>query len=1153
MSRLEIALLGAPLIKMDGKMVQTDRRKAIALLAYLAVTGKSQSRDHLAGFLWPDYERDSAYAYLRRTLWELNKILGKGWANADRETVQLKESADFQLDTADFENLIKRFTTDGEADHLKAAIYLYRDDFMSGFVVADTVPFEDWQNQQAEYFRREFARALERLIESRVNTGEYESALPHARRWLALDPLNERAHRAIMRLLAGMGDRTGAIRQYENCSQTLKDELGIAPQPGTDELYNAILNGEISEVRKPFMPIQQAGLRSVSRLPQMPTPFIGRRPEVEQIKFLIANPAHHLVTLVGPGGTGKTRLSIQAASEIENTFSDGVFFASLAPVQSSDAVLPTMAKVLNFSFYQEEETPREQLLNYLREKKLLLILDNFEHLLGASDLVADILTRSANVKLMVTSRVRLNVQGEQLFNVTGMRIPTVAEADGWDDIEEQARPFSAVQLFIDRARRIQQNFLLTKENVHSVMEICNLVYGMPLGLELAAAWLELLPPKDIAAEISRSLDFLETDQVDVPDRQRSIRAVFESSWRLLSKEEQSAFLRLCVFVGSFSREAAQQVSRASLKNLLGLMNKSWLQQTEDGRFQLHELMRQYGNERLRADNTIWREANNRHADYFADFVAKQSIKMRGSEQPAGLKAMEDEFDGNIKAAWDWLVVEQRWGDIIDRMLFGLFQFGLVFWRVEEMISLLRKARLSLESELHHQEWLPFAIVGTLEVFCEESGGIKDADPIGQLAVIWEIVVGHDLVESMGFWFVVLAGIERIRNPELDELYELYENAVTQLREQKLLWELGFSLLIQANWWNLYSYDEEKLLEARQIFRDLGVVYEQGIVAQLLGRHAFQQRRPFSEITNYFREAMKFDKQLESLPRISIDWVNLTGIYFQQGEIEKGFEFLHDTQNTFERIGNMRSLVSSLNWEGLYAIRYSTWEHTLKVRLRGLELARKLGNESDPAWQTFELGDVYRISGDLEKALELYEQAQANFEKMNLVLGLGYYQRALGDIALQEQRFTDALNHYQEFMRLASQVNHLWSIGQARAKLALAKAYSGNFRDARSEIHDALSQMRDWREDDLVLQLLLAEPICLKHEGKIEEAIKLTAFIASHPISWNETKQQARAILETASHELPDEAVQSAIEQGKALNLETVIAGLTKQTADHPSN
>ena len=594
MSRLKIALLGAPEIIVDGALVKSDRRKAVALLAYMAVTGKTHSRDHLAALLWPDYDQSSAYAYLRRTVWELNKVLGKGWIEAGRDTIAMLPSPDLWLDTTAFQEGTQD-ASDPVAG-LEDAISLYRGDFLEGFAVADTATFEEWQFEQAEYFRRLFSGALEELVRALNLGGDFETALLYARRWLALDTLNEPAHCAVIRTLAGMGDRTGAIRQYETCIQILNDELGIEPLPETSELYGSILRGEISAGQRtetaqvPDHPPPPDAGENVMHLPSPPTPFIGRRPEVEQVKKLVLSPDHRLVTLTGPGGTGKTRLSIQAASELGDAFRDGIYFARLSPVQSADRVIPALAKALDFTFFLEEERPRQQLLDYLCDKQLLIVMDNFEHLLEASVLVKDILTKAAGVKVIATSRVRLNIQGEQLFQVGGMRTPDASEINDWDDPEEQARPFSAVQLFLDRARRVQPDFTLTSQNTGPVMEICRLVRGMPLGLELASTWLELLTPQEIAAEIRNSLDFLETDQAGVPDRQRSIRAVFESSWKLLDEQEREVFRRLCVFVGSFSRQAAQKVSGASLRTLLKLADKSWLQHTGGGRFLLHELM-----------------------------------------------------------------------------------------------------------------------------------------------------------------------------------------------------------------------------------------------------------------------------------------------------------------------------------------------------------------------------------------------------------------------------------------------------------------------------------------------------------------------------------------------------------------------------------
>lgn len=1143
MPRLEIALLGPPQVRLDGRPVETDRRKAIALLAYLAVTSQAHPREALAELLWPGYERENASAYLRRTLWELNQILGKGWIEADREQVALTLTPDLWRDTVAFQ--AATHVQRGDSAALTEAASLYRDDFLAGFVVADTAPFDSWQTQQSEHFRRVLARILEKLIDARSNAGEPEAALPHAHRWLALDTLNEAAQRAIMRLLAAMGDRAGAIRQYEACAQTLKAELHIAPQPETTELYQMLLRGDIraapttDEQTSPATQPARAEQRPASRLPVWPTPFIGRRAEVEQIKALVQNPQHCLVTLTGPGGTGKTRLSLQAATEMAEAFPDGVFFAPLAPLPSAEAVLAAVAKALDFSFYREEESPRQQLLDYLSEKRLLLILDNFEHVLDAAGLVTGMLTWAANIKIIVTSRVRLNVPGEQLYPVGGMRAPPMAEVEAWDDPEAQAQPFSAVQLFLDRARRVQPRFALTKENSRAVLEICRLVHGMPLALELAAAWMELLPPAEIAAEITRSLDFLETDQAGVPDRQRSIRALFESSWKLLSEEEQAAFLRLCVFVGTFSRDAAQQVSRASLRTLLKLVDKSWLQPTEGGRFQLHELMRQYGVARLQADEAAWRAAKNQHASYFADFAVEQTGRIRSRQQVAGLKAFEEEFTSNIKAAWDWLVAERQWAVLIEKLLPGLYPFGNIRDRLDELIAWFRTPRLALEAAGRVDERLALAIFGTVEVGAEEGVQIKDANPIGRLTALWELVKTHHLAEPMGFWFVVLAGLVLARNVDPSAEAPLAE-AVARIRQQNDPYLLGFSLIIQSDLGGDFSYDEAKVREAGRLFKDLGVLYEQGVVARMQGQHASQQKRPPAEIIEYINRSQQFFEQVGIPYHSAFNAFMLAGMYIQQDQAEQLFEHFHHDQRIMEQLGNMRYLGTLLQWEGLYAARYSSFEHALKVRHRSLEIARKTAVQSDVAWQHFELGDVYRIFGQPGPAAELYAQAHTEFEQMNLLLGLGFYERAQGDMAIVAGRYAEALTRYQAFLRYAQQDNHTWGIGQAHAKLALAHAYLENREQARLETHSALTKMREWGQDELELLALLAETVCLLQEGQPEQAIELTAFIAHHPASWNETKQHAHALLEMATNHLSAEQAQAAVERGKALRLEEII-------------
>ena len=1147
MASLEIALLGAPRITCDGKAVKTDRRKAIALLAYLAVTGKSHTRDHLAGLLWPGYERESAYAYLRRTLWELNQVLEKAWLVLEGDHVAL-QLTQVSLDTADFERLSHAL----EAEELTRAIALYRGEFMEGFSVADTAPFEEWQLQQTEYFRREFAETLEKLVNVLQQEKDFNVGLDYARRWLAIDLLNETAHCAIMRLLAAMGDRTGAIRQYETCVQALDSELGVTPQLDTTLLYQAILHGTV-RAETTTQTGQSSGIAApaVIHLPVLPTPFIGRRPEVEQIKSLAQDPAHHLIALVGPGGTGKTRLSIQVASEIGNLFPDGIFFIPLAELQTTEAIPSAMAKALGFSFYRDER-PIQQILDFLREKHMLIILDNFEHLIEASELVAEILATAPEVKVFVTSRVRLNIQGEQLYTVGGMRMPDEAEASKWDDPLEQTKPYSAIQLFLDRARLVKPDFVLAKENLPHVLKICNLVQGVPLGLELAAAWLELLSPAEVSAEIARSLDFLETNQVDVPDRQRSIRAVFESSWNLLKDDEKMMLQRLCVFAGSFSREAAQEVSGASLRVLLKLVNKSWLQQIQGGRYQLHGLLRHYGLERLKSDVVAWNDAHDRHAAYFTRFIALQSLRMKSKEQNAGKQALEEELLSNIKAAWDWLILKQRWSEIVDPFALGLLQVGYIRAQMVDLLPWIRDARLQVAS-IVEKEPLNFAIISTLEVYTEESEQIKDFHPADRTISTWQFVSQHQLAEPMGLWFVVLASMVIARNLDPDGENQLNQ-AVERIRSQNDKWALGIALVFQSNRLGLYGYDEEKLLEAGRLFESLEALNERGIVAELLCRHAIAQKRPLDIVISYDQQAKRFFREAGSEAPSLSSFLNLTDLYFRQGKIEEGFAVHRETQQMLERIGNQRLLVFNSHWEALRAVRFSTFQHALDAQQHSIDLSLKMGvSKADYFWGIYEKGDIYRIFGDPSKAVELYEQALVGFRKLYMVLGVGYYWRALGDIALKGERYEEALEHYNQYLDYAVLDNHVWSMVQANAKRALAFAYLGKTVQARSEILSVLRNAREMGEDELAYHALLAEAACLDQEGQQEKAVELAAFLQNNPVVWNEIKHHAREIIEKIASNLPEPAVQAALQRGRLLELDSVSYAIISKATDQPIN
>jgi predicted ATPase/DNA-binding CsgD family transcriptional regulator len=315
--------------------------------------------------------------------------------------------------------------------------------------------------------------------------------------------------------------------------------------------------------------------KPANALPPEPTPFIGRVKELTEIRRLLDGT--RLLTLTGAGGIGKTRLALHAASDLRDEFENGVFFVSLAPISSGKHIVQAIAEAIGFPL-STDAAPIDQLLSHLRKRQILLVMDNFEHLPDGVDIVAEILQNAANVKILVTSRENLKLQGETVLVITGMGFPDQETSAG-----QQA--YDAIELFLHSIRRIHPKFNPDVDDLNQLEHICRLVDGMPLAIELAAGWMNVLSPKELAIEIQQGLDILTSEMRDVPQRHHSMRTVFDQSWSLLDQTEREAFMRLSVFRGGFTREAGQAVAGTSLQSLAGLVNKSFLRHNPNsGRF-----------------------------------------------------------------------------------------------------------------------------------------------------------------------------------------------------------------------------------------------------------------------------------------------------------------------------------------------------------------------------------------------------------------------------------------------------------------------------------------------------------------------------------------------------------------------------------------
>lgn len=691
MPQIRMFLFGPPRIERGGQPVEISLRKAVAILVYVVASQHSHTREALAALFWPEADQSTALGNLRRALHRVNKALQVELLLTTRHSVSRNPDVAIWLDIEVFQQQVASCESSlAEADHqcivrLSEAVELYTDHFLAGFGLPDSPAFDEWQFFQAESLRQAQATALQRLINWHTGQGHLEQSIAYVRRWLALDVLHEPAHCELMQLYALAGQWSAALRQYQECARLLAKELGVEPGETTTALYDAIKTRAVEPLLSPVHPsrqIEPEQPRVTHNLPLPGTFFVGREKELTEIKALLSDPSFRLLTLIGPGGVGKTRVALQAAFASLDSFQHGAFFVPLAGVTTPDQIVPALAESLSFRSYQEGE-PKRQLLDYLRPRQLLLVFDNFEQVSEGADLIVDILQVAPQVRVLVTSRERLNLSAEAVYVLGTMPYPTEQE-----DLT-RALEYPAVKLLVESARQARPQLRLLEQDIRDAARICQLVQGMPLALVLAAGWLGMLSFDEVADQIAHSLEFLESQTRDVPARQRSVQAAFDYSWRRLSQEEQRAFMRLSVFRGHFTLQAARRIASTTLLTLRILIDKSFVTIKPDGQYEIHELLRQFAEQHL---ELAGQAAATRlaHSQYYLQRLQDLEPDLKGRRQLAALDEVAADIE-NVRAAW--LYTLGRADDAaIDSALESLFLFHYMHGRYQEGAELLHLAR-----------------------------------------------------------------------------------------------------------------------------------------------------------------------------------------------------------------------------------------------------------------------------------------------------------------------------------------------------------------------------------------------------------------------------------------------------------------------------
>ena len=1116
MAQLSLYFLGPFTVKLGEQSIsQFSSDKVRALLAYLAVeAGKPHRRSALAGLLWPEYSERAARDSLRNALANLRQAIADHQADppfllSDRETIQFQSSSDHWLDLRAFERYLNpdnppltNLSPQSEVENLKSAVELYRGDFLQGFSLTDSPAFDEWTLLRRKNLRREVVNACSRLAQTFDLREDFEQACIYAYKLVDIEPWHEETHRQLMRLLATSGQRVAALAQYEACCQSLQKELEVEPDLETIQLYEKIRDGEIkgSAQRKQLL----------HNLPAMLSRFVGRENELEELKRRLEDPGCRLLTLVGPGGYGKTRLAIEAARGQIEHFKHGVYLVPLAGIQAPDAVPLAIGQALSFSFGADRE-PWQQILDYLRGKKALLVMDNFEHLLPGAQMLVELLHNAPGVKILATSRFRLNVLDENLFSLSGMAYP---EASSLECQVPALTHSPSVQLFLEGVKRVKPGYEPGEEDLKQIGTICRLADGIPLVILLSASWCGLLGPGKIAAKISREdLDFLEAEWGDVPERQRSLRQVFDHSWELLSVEQQETLAGLSVFPRSFSFQSARAVTGLSLKTLRGLIDRSLVETTVAERYELHPLMRQYAKKKLADWPELSASVQERHCAFFARQLADWAAALQGPEQLEAQREIVLEIE-NIRLAWGLGLEHARFG-CLSGALDGL-------GRLYERLCLYQEGEDVFEKaveQMHHRlpdldpNHIPFLIrsVSWQSVFNRLLGHNESA---GQA-----IQVGFNLLES---W---------------------------PLQQQEL--ELEKAFLLQQRGALRFDSDREgsqrDFQASLEIYQSLGHRWRQAPVLNYLARIVFCLGK-FQEAIGLLEESLFIYRDCGDIVGIAKTQIILSNQLSAFGDFEKIDDFVHKQALQLRDLGSPALLADYLMKDGInqgYLGRFVEGQKRMEAALDIYEdlgdLRNRASLEEILGWININQGFYHRGCERVQVSMELARK-QGNKHLIALgYLGLGVGNLVYGVYQQAQQNLKESISYYRQATQQDELGLALVGLSEAEYRLGLLSDASIHFREALQLAH----QTGSWHTS---VNVVGRAALFAALQGDIEKGVELYALVTHYPyvgnsVFWEDTA--GRHIAERAA-DLTEEVRTAAQDRGMKRDLHETIKELLEE-------